>query len=337
MHFKLIFLFLAATLGMASNSPKSLQTETLVTQSPGAVVQAVMFWEQGCPNCELVMNEFLPGFQSAQGDNFTLQLIEVVSLEDINRLFRVGEAYGLTKDRVGVPLLVIGEHVLVGSDEIPAELPGLVKNYLASGGVTTVLREEPAVVAAAEDVVKDNGMWLAWLTMAVMAAGLIVTAWKVWQAFDGVSSFHLPAWTTWLTPILVVLGIGVAIYLTFIETTKTQAICGPVGDCNAVQDSKYAILFGILPVGVLGLVGYIGILVAWAAQRARWGVLTEYAPVLILGMTIFGTVFSVYLTYLELFVINAVCIWCISSAWFMTILMLLSLPSAVRWLAGAEE
>jgi uncharacterized membrane protein len=87
----------------------------------------------------------------------------------------------------------------------------------------------------------------------------------------------------------------------------------------------------------LGLFGYIGILAAWIIQRARLGILTEYAPVALLAMTAFGTIFSMYLTYLEIFVINAVCIWCISSAWIITILMILSLPTAASWLAANEE
>ena len=44
-------------------------------------------------------------------------------------------------------------------------------------------------------------------------------------------------------------------YLTYVETQLVQAVCGPVGDCNAVQSSSYARLFGVLPVGVLGASG----------------------------------------------------------------------------------
>ena len=48
--------------------------------------------------------------------------------------------------------------------------------------------------------------------------------------------------------ILLLLGIGIASYLSFVETSGTEAVCGPVGDCNTVQASDYARLFGILPV-----------------------------------------------------------------------------------------
>jgi uncharacterized membrane protein len=55
------------------------------------------------------------------------------------------------------------------------------------------------------------------------------------------------------------------------------------------------------------------------------------------GMALFGTLFSIYLTYLELFVIHAVCIWCLASAVIITVLMLLNLPAITLWLAIPDE
>jgi uncharacterized membrane protein len=60
-------------------------------------------------------------------------------------------------------------------------------------------------------------------------------------------------------------------------------------------------------------------------------------PVLLFGLTLFGTLFSIYLTYLELYVILAVCMWCVSSAVIMTILMLLSVNPALQEIAETEE
>jgi uncharacterized membrane protein len=54
-------------------------------------------------------------------------------------------------------------------------------------------------------------------------------------------------------------------------------------------------------------------------------------------MALFGMLFSIYLTYLELFVIHAVCIWCLSSAVIITALMLLNLPPITQWLAISDE
>jgi uncharacterized membrane protein len=140
------------------------------------------------------------------------------------------------------------------------------------------------------------------------------------------------AWLTYATPALALVGLAVAAYLSYVETQSVQAICGPVGDCNAVQNSQYARLFGILPVGVLGMIGYVAILVAWVYPRLRADRLARYAPLAVFVMALLGTLFCVYLTYLEIFVIRAVCIWCLTTAVIITALMVLNLRPALEGL-----
>ena len=127
-----------------------------------------------------------------------------------------------------------------------------------------------------------------------------------------------------MIPILCVLGLGVAGYLAYVETTQATAVCGPIGDCNTVQQSEYARLFGILPIGVLGMIGYIGIIIAWFVARNARNDLADLATLSLFAMTAFGTLFSIYLTFLEPFVIGATCAWCLTSSVLMTALMLLS-------------
>ena len=138
----------------------------------------------------------------------------------------------------------------------------------------------------------------------------------------------LTRWWDWLIPVLCLIGLGVAGYLSYVETAQVTAVCGPVGDCNAVQQSEYARLFGVLPIGTLGLVGYVMILIAWSIGHFREGRAADYASISLLGMTAFGTLFSFYLTFLEPFVIGASCAWCLTSAVLMTALLLLSLAPA---------
>jgi uncharacterized membrane protein len=126
----------------------------------------------------------------------------------------------------------------------------------------------------------------------------------------------------------------VAGYLAYVEIRDVPAVCGPVGDCNAVQNSPYALLLGFLPVGLLGVLGYVVILVAWLWARLNWGGLARWATMALFGLTLFGTLFSLYLTCLEVFVIRAVCSWCLTSAVLMTLLLLLSIRPAVRALRG---
>jgi uncharacterized membrane protein len=141
---------------------------------------------------------------------------------------------------------------------------------------------------------------------------------------------ELTLWPPWVFPLLVLVGAMVAGYLSFVEITHTEAVCGPVGDCNTVNQSPYATLFGFLPVGVLGLMGYALILALWAL--GRWGGegLREKAHLALWGAAVLGTFFSAYLTFLEPFVIGATCAWCLASAVIMTLLLWASAPLVAR-------
>lgn len=137
-------------------------------------------------------------------------------------------------------------------------------------------------------------------------------------------------WPAWVIPTLFLVGIGVAAYLSFIEVTQTEAVCGPVGDCNTVNQSEYARLFGVLPVGILGLIGYGVILVCWVLRLYGSGPVGRRATLGVWGAALLGTLFSVYLTFLEPFIIGATCVWCLSSAVVMTLLLGATAPMAAR-------
>jgi uncharacterized membrane protein len=118
-----------------------------------------------------------------------------------------------------------------------------------------------------------------------------------------------------------VLGLAIAAYLTYIHYAGIKPVCLASGGCERVQSSRYAKLVGV-PVTVLGLVGYTGIL-ASLRVRGEPGLFTG-ALVALAG---FG--FSLYLTYLELFKIHAICQWCVASAVLMSILALLTVTRLV--------
>jgi len=192
---------------------------------------------------------------------------------------------------------------------------------------------------AANQETQDDGFLLAIIVLAGMAIALLYAiARLLFVIFSGKFPAAPPAWVMdWVIPALSLVGLLVAGYLSYIEITLSQAFCGPVGNCNAVQASSYARIFGILPVGVLGGVGYLAILLAWWANRQHWGLISTYAPLALFSMALFGTIFSTYLTYLEPFVIKAVCIWCVTSAVLITLIMLASLPAALRTLPAEDS
>lgn len=122
---------------------------------------------------------------------------------------------------------------------------------------------------------------------------------------------------------LALFGIGVAGYLTYVHYEGLKVLCLSSGGCETVQASRYAKLDGV-PVAVLGLAGYVGILGS-LALRGEFGRVAGFAIALI------GFGFSMYLTYRELFTIKAICPWCVSSAVIMTALAVLTAIRAVRY------
>ena len=117
-----------------------------------------------------------------------------------------------------------------------------------------------------------------------------------------------------IIPTLCVLGLGVSSYLFWVRLGGTSALCTGFGGCDLVNASTYAQVGGI-PVSLIGIVGYLAILglSLWRASGGPWTL-----SLLVFGVALAGFLYSAYLTYLELFVIYAVCPWCVASALFMT-------------------
>ena len=177
-----------------------------------------------------------------------------------------------------------------------------------------------------------EGGWLAAALLGGMLLALLYAVVRIWPARQGLFQFSQPlaaAANSPLIPLLAVLGLGVAGYMAYIEITHVAAVCGPVGECNVVQTSQYAAIAGI-PVAVLGLIFYLATLVLWAVQRSATGKWTRPAALTLLGLAVFGVLFSIYLTLLELFVIHAVCMWCLSSALITTLIMVVVVAQLTR-------
>jgi uncharacterized membrane protein len=336
------------------------------------VVRAILFYSPECPHCEYVIQEVLPPLFQEYGKQ--LQIIGF----DVNHpkgqeLFRAAvEYFGV--QNAGVPFLVIGDIYLIGSNDIPDQLPGLVKTYLKLGGLdwpaVPGLREvldeaaasatagpatppptaiaEAAVPGGNSSVVTVPGVespTLTWMNRfqadlagnslaVVVLAGLIASAVLAIWLLRRRRPFAIAEKLAWTIPWLCVLGAAVALYLAYVEMTQTAAVCGPVGDCNTVQSSDYARLFGILPIGVLGFVGYLVIGVAWFLHRSD-GPIGRWAALGLFAAPFAGTLFSIYLTFLEPFVIGATCAWCLLSALLMAALALLAVGPARRILAAS--
>jgi uncharacterized membrane protein len=127
---------------------------------------------------------------------------------------------------------------------------------------------------------------------------------------------------------LAIAGLGVSAYLMWGYTVPGATLaCGESSGCETVKNSDYANLLGI-PLPVMGLVNYTALLLVLLAQNQAaiqakgW---SPYLALAIFGLSFAGVLYSAYLTYVELFIIYAICRWCVASAIIMVVLFLLSI------------
>jgi uncharacterized membrane protein len=359
-----LIILLISILGVAA-SPAFAQTAT----DDGPVVHAVMFYSPTCGHCELVINEHLPGIYEQFGGeptvffddtipvddvafyemtNGTLSILLVDGTKDAGAVMFADDSERLSIDRAGVPRLDIEGIYLVGDQEIPNELPGIIEEGLANGGIpwpdvpgidealATIPGSSEAsqpstgetaetLPGATEDSIGDKiardplGNGLAILVLVGLALSIVLVPVLVHR---GALHGGGPAW---VIPVLSLIGLWVSIYLASVETSGAEAVCGPVGDCNAVQQSEYASIFGV-PIGIIGTIAYVGMIVAWVVTRTAKGRTADFAAVLIAVTAFGGTAFSIYLTFLEPFVIGATCMWCLTSALVIVGLLWFSAP-----------
>jgi uncharacterized membrane protein len=130
-------------------------------------------------------------------------------------------------------------------------------------------------------------------------------------------------WLRYAAILLAAVGLVVAAYLTFTHLTESNFLCSETGGCNTVRSSRYSEIAGI-PVAVLGLLGY-GAILALAVYENAGGARAAYANLAAFGLTSIGVLYSAYLTYLELFVIGAICPYCVASAVIMVALFAIAL------------
>ena len=345
-------------------------------QAADGVIRAVLFYSPSCGHCEYVITEVIPPLFEQYGGQLFIVGIDV-SQADGQALFMAAlqhfkvESSGVPFLVIGDTYLVgsqdipeqfpglIEQYLAQGGVDWPA-IPGVAEAMIqaeagANASATATAQAGapseaeatqaptaiPGVLETGEQaggLGSKFGSDLAGNSLAVLVLiGMLVAVGMAIQSLKKAPASEPKAQWKWLVPVLCLAGLGVAAYLAYVETTQVEAVCGPVGDCNTVQQSEYARLFGVLPIGILGLAGYVLILAAWGLAQAKNFPLSAYGALAQLGLTAFGVLFSIYLTFLEPFVIGATCAWCLTSAVLMTLLMWLSLPAGKQAWAQLKQ
>lgn len=362
-------------------------------QAQSPTVYGLFFYSPTCPHCHDVMINHWPSIEREFGDQLKVLFVDVTTSTGSTFMLQTTSEMGISS--TGVPMLIIGTDVLIGSIDIPARTPPLVRAGLANGGIgyppvtniETWFEQEfgrseqssfdienlpfasdkianslavlvlVALVSSLVTIVVASGninlrhyvlqTVESFVILGVSVFGMIlalsilvgetpslpiqILAIGVATAFGAiiVSLFMQPVdepKPAWLIPLLLIVGLSIAGYLTYIKLTTSSVVCGAIGDCGAVQHSDYAQVLGI-PIGVIGMVGYSVMLLTWFSSRVSDN--RQLWERILLVMTLFGAVFSAYLTFLEPFVIGSTCVWCLLSA--VLVLMCLWLMAATVW------
>ncbi|MBN2043841.1 MAG: hypothetical protein JW757_02375 [Anaerolineales bacterium] len=375
------------------------------------IVRAILFWSPTCGHCEYVITEVIQPLYTQYGNQILILGISTASQVGSELFISTVEETGFPMEQAGVPFLVIGDQVMIGSGQIPEELPGLVAESLKGDGIawppfpaiqeflltqgfvsvdgqditptpmpaTQATEGSAPTQAATQMAEQSNSPELAaaqtpeptpteqpdpepmlvvtddpppdtlWETLVfrfnhdrtanTIAVGvlLFLIGVVVYIAVHFMRASVLKTWPEWVLPVLLVIGLAIAGYLASVEVSGNEAVCGPVGDCNAVQQSKYATLFGFLPVAVFGIIGYLVIGATWLIGKKSSGRLQFYAKLAMFLTALFGLLFFIYLTFLEPFVIGATCAWCITSAILMAVINLFTLPIVLEAWAELDE
>jgi len=130
--------------------------------------------------------------------------------------------------------------------------------------------------------------------------------------------------------VLALVGLFVALYLWLHALGFGGAIkCGASGGCEVVQTSQWATFLG-LPVAFYGVVGYFVVLVVALAGLRPTALSQRGWNSALAVLASAGFLFTIYLTYLELFVIHAICRWCVGSAVIITAVWIVALLGLKR-------
>jgi uncharacterized membrane protein len=130
-------------------------------------------------------------------------------------------------------------------------------------------------------------------------------------------------------------GLAVSAYLIYIKFVPQALFCSGVGGCEAVNSSSYSTILGV-PIALLGALAYITLLVLLLGEgRLPW--LKEWGLPMELCLALAGTLYSAWLTYLELFVLHAVCPYCVTSAVMITLILGVTALRIRGWLGREKD
>lgn len=105
------------------------KVESAFNTNENADIVIILFWMQGCEHCEEVLNSLLPQIYKKYSSQIYIHQIELKEVEEVDRFYQMAERLGVTKNEIGVPLILVGNQVLTG-DQIQKNISGWIDVFL---------------------------------------------------------------------------------------------------------------------------------------------------------------------------------------------------------------
>jgi uncharacterized membrane protein len=131
-----------------------------------------------------------------------------------------------------------------------------------------------------------------------------------------------------VTIALTVIGLLVSIYMTIYKVTNNDSMCIGSGGCSAVNASPYSEVNGI-PVALVGVGGYLAILAVFYLET-KPGFFQENGTMILFALTLVGFLFTIWLVFVEVALLQEYCPFCITSQVAMTIIFILTVIRLVK-------
>jgi uncharacterized membrane protein len=301
----------------------------LPVQAAESSVKAILFYDPGCAQCAQLINTVLPPLLEQYNQSLLIFKIDVTNQKGHSLYAAAIADLGIPQDQQGVPLMIVETVYFSGLESIQSQFPPFIAQSLAQGGtqwptfpgLMDALTKAGLSTAPASTVNKFLADQPANSLAVIVLVGLILSLiGSILFTFRAVPK-SLEAIPGWVFPALLIIGVGLASYLTYTELTRSEVFCGGISHCQTVQDSQYSKIMGIMSIGEFGVIGYCCIGLSWIVHRLSRGMQKGIAAIAMFGFAIFGVSFSIYLTFLEPFVIGATCLWCLSSATIMGLIL----------------
>jgi uncharacterized membrane protein len=129
---------------------------------------------------------------------------------------------------------------------------------------------------------------------------------------------------------LALIGVLMSVYLTLHKYGFIGTLACGTGSCDTVQTSPWAVFLGILPVPLMGVFGYLVLMVIAIAGIQPGQTNNKKIGILLFILADIALLFTIYLTYLEAFVIHAWCRWCLGSAALVLLIWICSVPELLK-------